>query len=143
MPDDWSRRERGIHDVIVRNITAYSEICCTVRLLPVNSHIENVVIDGVIDTSPNPQSGITILLGEGDSSYGVNLRDGMRRITLTNVISNSRHAVEVAGYLSDSVIANVIGRHADQPVVHVAREDGMVSVSIAGLLVCREENLRQ
>ena len=54
MHNDWSRRDRDIHDVIIRNVLGYSGggICFHVRLLPVESKIYNIVIDGVVDSSP-------------------------------------------------------------------------------------------
>ena len=91
MSNDWTKRERDIHDIIIRNVMGYSKggICFLIRLLPANAKIWNVVIDGVIDTSPegfNP--GGVLLLGSGDGEYGKNPVDGMKYIT----VSNNRNA---------------------------------------------------
>ena len=80
-----------------------------IRLLPANAKIWNVVIDGVIDTSPegfNP--GGVLLLGSGDGEYGKNPVDGMKYITVSNMICNSHRAVIVGGYISDSSFSNIV-----------------------------------
>lgn len=134
MHSDWSKRERDIYNIIVRNVKGYSHLCFTVRLLPVNSKIYNVVIDGVIDTSTdNTKSFGTVLLGEGDDSYGVNQKDGMSNITVSNVICNSSEAVVVAGYINDSVISNIVNHNPKCPCISVRREDGMNNVVTSNL----------
>ncbi len=134
MHNDWSRRERDIHDIIIRNVTAFSYLCWLVRLLPANTRIYNVVIDGLIDTRPadNPNGG-TLLLGDG-GGYGANLPESMSGITISNVICNSRTAVTLAGYMKDSVITNVVNRNPNTEVLTVKREKGMVNVLTSGLV---------
>lgn len=140
MHDNWSRRDRNIHDVIIRNAVAYSQLCWIVRLLPANSKIWNVVIDGIIDTPPEGviHSG-TLLLGEGDSAYGKNQPDSMSNITVSNVICNSTRAITIPGYLSDSVITNVVNRNPDNSVVTVHRENGMKNVQISNISTVGEK----
>ena len=131
MPNDWTRRERDIHDIIIRNVTAHSYLCYTVRLLPALSSIYNIVIDGVIDTSPDVNACVgTLLLGDR-GLYGENLPDSMRNVTVSNVICHSRAAVIVEGFLSDSVITNVVNQNPSVPAVTVSRPDGLRNVTIS------------
>lgn len=124
MHGDFSRRDKDIHDVIIRNVQGYSAsgICCQIRLLPTNSaRIWNVLIDGVVDGAPDSLHARTsVLLGEGGNGYGQNLADAMSHITISNVISNCRSAILVPGYLSDSIISNVISRNPEGKVIDAA-----------------------
>jgi len=134
MHNDWSRRDRDIHDIIIRNVMAHSYLCYTVRLLPALTHIYNVVIDGIVDTSP--EHGLargTLLLGDR-GTYGENLPDSMRDITVSNVICNSKRAIIVRGFLSDSVISNVVNRNPDCPALTLEREDGLRNVLLSNLV---------
>ena len=139
MHNDWSKRERDIHDVIIRNVIAHSYLCYTVRLLPAMATIYNVVIDGVIDTSPCvvEQYGGTVLLGDGDF-YGENKRDSMKNVTVSNVICNSRTAVCVEGFLTDSVISNIVNRNSSCEAVSVVRENGLNNVTVVGTVTAQK-----
>ncbi len=134
MGHDWSRRESGIHDIVIRNVVGYSHLCYNVRLLPVNTKIYNVVIDGIVDV---PAEGVehfgTVLLGAGDDNYGVNIPDGMTNITVSNVISYAKSAISVSGYLRDSVITNVINNNPNCEAVTVDRENGAVNVKMSNI----------
>lgn len=134
MHNDWSRRERDIHDIVIRNVTAHSYLCYTIRLLPVAATIYNVVIDGVIDTQTDPAASAgTLLLGDGDG-YGKNERNSIKNIAISNVVCHSRAAVIVEGYLADSVIANVVNRNPHCAPLTVCREDGLTNVVTSNLL---------
>ncbi len=134
MHNDWSRRERDIHDIIIRNVTAFSYLCWLLRLLPANTKIYNIVIDGLIDARPagHPNGG-TLLLGDG-GGYGTNQPESMSGITISNVICSSSTAITLAGYMKDSVISNVVNRNPKTPVLNVVRENGMVNVITSGLV---------
>ena len=134
MHNDWSQRERDIHDIIIRNVTAFSYLCWLLRLLPANTKIYNVVIDGLIDARPagHPNGG-TLLLGDG-GGYGANQPESMSGITISNVICASSTAITLAGYMKDSVISNVVNRNPDTPVLRVVRENGMENVITLGLV---------
>ena len=139
MHSDWSRRDRNIHDIQIRNVTAHSFLCYTVRLLPANAKIWNVVVDGIIDTSPVVHDhGGTVLLGEPDSAYGKNYPDGLRFITVSNVICGSKRAVRVSGYLWDSVISNVVNRNPGCPALIVEKPDGIKNVQTFNLITVEE-----
>ncbi len=136
MHTDWSRREADIYNITITNVSAYSKggECWVIRLLPINCYIYNVVIDNVIDTSPNGYGiGGVLLLGEPDGSYGKNLPGSMKNIIITNVIGNCNTTINIEGYLEDSVIANIVSKGKDSAVIHVARKKGMKNVDVSGI----------
>ena len=140
MHNDYTRRDRNIHDIIIRNVVAYSHLCWVVRLLAANTKIWNVVIDGIIDTPPEEiRHAGTLLLGEGDSAYGKNLPESIFSVTISNIISSSGIPVAIPGYLSDSVITNVVSRNPDQPVIQVRREGGLKNVQISNISTAGEK----
>lgn len=136
MHSDWSRRERDIHDIIIRNVTAYSYLCFVIRLLPANTKIYNVVIENVLESRPSlpkhPHGG-TLLLGDG-GGYGDNQPESMVGITISNVVCNSNAAVVLAGYMKDSVLSNIVNRNPKSKVLYVDRPDGMTNVQTYGLV---------
>jgi hypothetical protein len=141
MGNDWLKREKDIHDIIVRNVVGYTKgggacgCCNCVRLLPVMAKIYNVVIDGVIDTSPKDSMPSAVLqLGEPDGAYGCNEPESMYGITINNVICNSSNAIYVLGYLQDSSISNVINRNPECAAIYVLRKDGMKNVLTSGIV---------
>ena len=102
MHNDWKKREKDIHDIVIRNVVAHSYLCFVVRLLPALANIYDVVIDGIVDDADNCQAAGTLLLGDmGD--YGENKPDSMRNVTISNIICNSRNAISLQGFLTDSV----------------------------------------
>lgn len=133
MHNDWTRRDPTIHDIIIRNVIARSNLCYMVRLLPCNTEIYNIVVDGVVDTTPEPtgHSG-AMVLGELDGIYGTCTPDGLHHITISNVIANGRKtAISVKGYLKDSTISNIVNKNPAVETILVAREGGLRSVSIS------------
>lgn len=133
MHNDWTKRDKDIHDIIIRNVMGYSQLCFLIRLLPCNSRIWNVVIDGVVDTSPDDLEAFGgLLLGDLDG-YGINLADSMRNISISNVICNRPSAVLIQGYLSDSVVSNITNRKYNCPAVIVSRKDGIKNVKMSNL----------
>ena len=138
MHNDWSKREKDIHDIIIKNVIAHSYLCYVIRLLPAMASVYNVVIDGIIDTQPNQAlNGGTLLLGCADAAYGKNERDGMRNITVSNVICNSRRAVIIAGFLTDSVITNIVNRNPECETITIDRENGLNNVSISNVIATK------
>ena len=138
MHNDWSKREKDIHDIIIKNVIAHSYLCYVIRLLPAMASVYNVVIDGIIDTQPNQLNyGGTLLLGCADAAYGKNERNGMRNITVSNVICNSRRAVNIAGFLTDSVITNIVNRNPECETITVDRENGLNNVSISNVIATK------
>ncbi|MBQ8510290.1 MAG: hypothetical protein IJ493_10330 [Clostridia bacterium] len=136
MHNDWNRRERDIHDVIIRNVNAYSQLCYVIRLLPANAKIWNIVIDGIIDAPPSGlRHSCCIELGDG-GDYGENPVDGMKNITISNVICDANEAIRVSSYLNDSVITNVVNRNPHCPAISVKREDGLRNVAVSNVVTC-------
>jgi hypothetical protein len=137
MHNDYTRREKDIHDIEIRSVTAHSYLCWVVRLLPGLTYIYNVVIDGVIDDEPEiKKRGGTLNLGDG-GTYAENLPDSMRNITISNVVCNSCFAVAIRGYLTDSVITNVINKNPDCEAITVTRENGTKNVAITGVITAK------
>ena len=135
MHNDYTKREKGIHDIIIRNVIGYSQLCHNVRLLSCNTEIYNVVIDGIVDTSPEGHVHSTaITIGDHDTAYGNNTKDGVRNVTISNVICKSRNGIRILGYLKDSCITNVVNRNPDCPVILSVREGGLVNVKTSNLV---------
>ena len=135
MHNDYTRRDPDIYNIIIRNIRAYSSLCYLVRLLPCNCQIRNVIIDGVIDTSPEDVVCGGIFLGEKDAVYGKNLPESLVGITISNVIYNNvKKAIRIDGYLQDSAITNVVATRTKFPVVSVLREGGLQNVKISNIV---------
>lgn len=146
MHSDWNRRERDIHDIIIRNVSGYSKggICWIIRLLPAYARIWNVVIDGVIDTSPAGfRAGGVLLMGEADGAYGKNEPESMSDISVSNMICNSQTAVTVNGYLQNSAFTNVINRNPDCAVIQVTRPGGFKNVALNGIVTVGKEILQE
>ena len=135
MHNDYTRRDPDIYNVIIRNIRAYSSLCYLVRLLPCNCQIRNVVIDGVVDTSPEGVVCGGIFLGEKDAVYGNNLPGSLVGVTISNVIYNNvKKAIRVDGYLQDSTITNVVATNTKFPVVSHLRDGGLANVKISNIV---------
>ncbi len=136
MHNDWSKREKDIYNIIIRNIRGYSygQICLHVRLLPAGAFIRNVIIDGIVDTTPDgiPLGSAVIELGDG-GGYGENLRDSMQNISISNIICNSHNAIRVGGYICDSVFSNIVNRNPHCPAIRVMRENGMRNVQTCNI----------
>lgn len=133
MNNDWTKRDKDIHDIIIRNVMGYSQLCFLIRLLPCDSKMWNVVIDGVVDTTPDELQTISVGLALGDlDGYGKNLTDGMRNISISNVVCN-RPAIAINGFLSDSVISNITTLKKKSPTIVVGRENGLKNVKINNL----------
>lgn len=138
MPNDWNTRERGIHDITIRNVAAYSTLCWVVRLLPCNTHIWNVTVENILDTAPFTAPSMEarkgcILLGEGDAGYGKNLPDGLTNITISNVTCHRGNAIDIPGYLKDSTIRNITNRRAGGSIIRYNRPNALDNVTTENL----------
>jgi len=136
MHNDWTRRDPTIHDIVIRNVVGRSHLCYMIRLLPCNTEIYNVVVDGVVDTTPEPtgHSGVMVL-GEPDGIYGTCYPSGLHHITISNVICNGRKSgISVKGYLKDSTISNIVNKNPAVETVLVAREGGLRNVKQTNIL---------
>lgn len=131
--NDYSYREKDIHDVIVRNVIAHSYLCFTVRLLAMGeAEVYNVVIDGIVDTAPaNDKSFGTFIIGD-ISEKG--RKKAIRNVTISNVICSSQTGLLVHGHMSDSVISNVIHRNTNGKVIDLYYEDGFDNVVLNNVI---------
>ncbi|MBR4768170.1 MAG: hypothetical protein IK088_04245, partial [Lachnospiraceae bacterium] len=146
MHSDWSKCERDIHDVIIRNVIASSQLQWMVRLLACGTKIYNVVIDGIIDSvSDGTEPAGVVILGDKDANYGSNLPDSIRNITISNLIcrreKTRRSPISVRGYLADSIISNVVSNVRDLPVIGLLREDGMKNVQVSNIVSASGETV--
>ena len=131
MHNDWTKREKDIYNITIRNIVGTSSLCVLLRFLSAEANIYNVVADGIIDTTPDDlRKGGTILIGEPDEAYGTVYPDSTRNIIINNVISNRCRAIMIRGYLSDSVISNIVNKNPDTPAIYVERKDGIKNVTV-------------
>lgn len=138
MHSDWAKRDTDIHDIIIRNVIAYSDLCASIRLLAAYSHIWNVTIDNVIDTSPDGDHWCTLTIGESDGGYGVNYPDSINNITVSNVICNANIGIQISGFLNNSIISNVINKRSDVPLFDIQRENGIKNVIFHNNLTSEE-----
>ena len=116
--NDWTRREKGIRNVIIRNVLAYpAGGCSIIRLLGMaGGEIHNVSIDNVVDTSPDDFHVYDdIALGKAPGTYSIGYGEqfpqALFNINISNVIGNARHSVRVLGGFQNSCISNVINRN--------------------------------
>ena len=143
MHNDWTKRDKNIHNIIIRNVMGYSHLCYLIRLLPACTKIWNVVIDGVIDTTPEEITAFGgILLGD-DGTYGENLQNSVSNVTISNVVCNRPDAVCVEGYVADSVITNVINRRKGCCAVKIKNKNGLKNTKISNLTTVDTEPIIQ
>jgi hypothetical protein len=112
----------GIHNVIIRNVRGH---CAgghhIVRLLnTLGLPMENIIVDGLIDTSHPPyQSRVALKIGDKFPQYGgINPLGTTRRIVVNNVISRAKYAVLIGGSLCDSSISNVLQNGGENDAVY-------------------------
>ncbi len=132
MHEDWTKRETGIHDVIIRRVTGDSYLCFAVRLLPCETVIENILIEDITDTGPVRDYGSTLFFGETNECYGRILPDSIKNVRVARVVGNGIHAVDIPGYLTDAEIVDVTHNHPNRMPIKVVREHGAVRVTVDG-----------
>lgn len=133
MHTDYTRREADIHDIVIRNVVAESHLCYLVRILPGDTHIRNVVIDGIVDTSKEPGRNFGTFVFGTRGNYGNSNPGELRNITVSNVVSTGKKVFDVLGYWSDSTVCNVINKNPDAPMFYCFRPDGMTQVQTLNL----------
>lgn len=133
MHNDWTKRDRNIHDIIIRNVIAYSNLCYVIRLLPAETKIWNIVIDNVIDNTPEGKSHTgTFVIGA--SGYGEYIENGLTAVTISNVICNSKNGIEISDGFKDSAIINVVNRNPDGPIVTVYGDNILENVKMDNMV---------
>lgn len=124
-----------IYNITIRNVVGYAagghQI---VRLLNASGiKIYRVTIDGVTDTSPEDVvDRATIRIGDANPAWGgVTPLGDTHGIIITNIQSQSRQAVLIAGSLTDSIISNVINYNSSvQGVGFESGEENVKNVRI-------------
>lgn len=119
-----------IYNITIRNVVGYSagghQI---IRFLNASGmKIHHVILDGVIDTSPEGLDDyVTIRIGDANPKWGgvTPLGDTFGFI-ITNVQSKSKSAIMIAGSLTDSIISNVL--NYNRQVVGVTYQSGIQNV---------------
>lgn len=145
MHNDWTKREKDIHDIIIRNVIARckSGECNILRMLPAEAKIYNIIVDGIIDNSPEGfRNHAAVLLGEPDGSYGRNLPDDLYGIAASNIISKSVFCIVVAGYISDSSFTNIVNLNPECPVFAVDRENGFRNIELSSVVTKGKETVK-
>ena len=148
--NDYTNREKGIYNVIVRNVLASpAGGCCMVRLLATDgAEIRNVTIDGIVDTSPDDfhsWCGVLVgeqtgLVGEPGYPYGTVSEKCLHNITISNVITNARSCIRIPGGLEDSCINNVIGRDPDGKTLDIKEPNLLHRVLLSNIRYSKGEN---
>ena len=113
MHNDFSRRAKDIWNVIIRNLMASSGGgMLHIRLLATGgAHIRNVVIDGLVDSSPEDfHEGASIMIGERNTEYGAAGDDAFSDIAISNVITNARAAIRVLNPVTRLRCNNILNR---------------------------------
>ena len=100
-----------IRHIILRNIKGY----CRgghhiVRLLNTPGvRLHDVVLDGLIDTSPaEVRCKAAVKIGDRNYGGGIAPLGDTSRIIISNVISRAEHTILIGGSLCDSIITNVV-----------------------------------
>ncbi len=128
-----------IRNIFIRQVAGYS---CgrhhVVRFLNASGlKIYNVVLDGLIDTSP-PDRPCKATLKIGDSNPrwgGVTPVGDTNRLLLSNIASASRHTILIAGSLTDSAISNVV-RHTQggEPITYESGREYVKNVQMSNVV---------
>ena len=132
--NDFTRRDPDIHDIVIRNVRAHSYLCYTLRLLAVGiAKVYNVDACGITDTAPTgAQSRGTVQIGN-KGTYGEVRPDSIFGVKLSDVVCNSRGAIIVAGYLSDSEITGVKNCNPSCEAIAVHRDGGLKNVRMSNI----------
>lgn len=138
MHNDWSKREADIHDIVIRNVVGYSNLCYILRLLAADCRIYNVLADGILDSPPEGlvHSGTVIMGADG---YGEDREDALRGIILKNVICKSRRGIYLAGHISDSVIRDAINYNAATQTPVIGKACVMKNVTVENVINTAKE----
>ena len=119
--------EWEIHNVVIRDVFS-SSLCTNVRLLNQGgTKLYNVLIDGVFDSSkdsPHMDRGIYAVRIGDVHLYGErhSTQDETFNITVRNVYSRSRVAVNLAGRMKNVTTENIFGFDGNETPVEDLRE---------------------
>ena len=121
MPNDFTRRDKDIRNVIIRDVLAHSAGGCKIlRLLALGgAEIHGVTVDGIVDTSPDDfhtRTSVEVgaapgIAGQPDSPYGVQSECSIFDVAFSDIVSNADRVFHIPGGLNNAVIANVVNRN--------------------------------
>ena len=134
-------REHGLDDIrniFLRNICGHCEGDHVVRFLNTGGlRLYNIVLDGLIDTSPPDQPcAATLKIGDANPAWGgVTPLGDTSRIFLSNISSDSTHTILIAGSLTDSCISNVVRNKATgTPITYVSGPEHVRNVQCSNIV---------
>lgn len=128
-----------IRNIFLRDIAGHSRGGHhVVRFLNASGlRIYNVVLDGLIDTSPAGRPcKATLKIGDSNPRWGgVTPLGDTNRLMLSNISGASTHTILIAGSLTDSCISNVIRKaESGQPITYASGRQNVKNVAISGLI---------
>jgi hypothetical protein len=135
-------REGGVDDIrniFLRQISGHSQgRHHVVRFLNASGlRIYNVVLDGLIDTSPpDAPCKATVKIGDANPRWGgVTPVGDTNRLFLNNISSASQHTILIAGSLTDSCITNVVRNMADgEPITYESGREFVRNVEMSNVV---------
>ena len=99
--------------------------------------IYNVVLDGLIDTSPpDAPCKATLKIGDANPAWGgVTPVGDTNRLLLSNISGASQHTILIAGSLTDSCISNVVRYAPDgEPITYESGREFVRNVEISNMV---------
>lgn len=143
MPNDFSRREKDIRNVVIRNVLACPAGGCKIlRLLALGgAEIHNVTVDGIVDTSPDDfhtRTSVELgaapgLVGEPNHPYGEQSEQSIFDVAFSNVISNADRVFHIPGGLRKAVFCNIINRNSNGKGVVIRNRDLLKDVQFLNI----------
>ena len=138
MPNDFSKREKDIRNVIIRDVHACPAGGCKIlRLLALGgAEIHGVTVDGLVDTSPDDfHTRTTVevgaapgIMGEPNHPYGEQAECSIFDVAFSNIISNADRVFHIPGGLQNAVIGNVINRNPGGKVLAIKNPELLENV---------------
>lgn len=128
-----------IRNIFIRSISGYSAgRHHVVRFLNASGLcIYNVVLDGLLDTSPPGRPcKATLKIGDANPTWGgVTPLGDTSRLLLSNITGTSRHTILIAGSLADSCIVNVIRYAGDgEPITYASGREHVRNVQLSNVV---------
>lgn len=135
-------RDEGVDDIrniFLRDIAGHSAgRHHVVRFLNAGGlRLYNVVLDGLIDTSPAQRPcKATLKIGDSNPVWGgVTPLGDTNRLMLSNIAGRSAHTILIAGSLTDSCIANVTpSAQADEPITYASGREFVRNVQLTNVM---------
>lgn len=126
-----------LHNIYMRNIRGHSvgRHCLVLLLNTREGKLYDVVLDGVMDTSPPDRPcAATVIIGS--RKYGGLVPLGCtRRLFISNVSGASKHTILVSGTLAESFITNIVhGGKTGDPVTFNIEAGQIRNVEMSNLI---------